>query len=284
MTRQTDIHNSIRKAYEALPKNQQKIADFFIDNLELAPFLSVHEVAKASASSVASVVRFAQRIGYSGYSDMRDTIGRTLQDKLKNEDVFSVQQVPATGDDALTLVANQDLKNIGETMNLIKREVFHRAVDYLLKAENVYTAGLGISYLMAHILAYQLNQVGKKAQPFRQGSTSFSEQLLFADKKDVLVTISFPPYYQETIDAARIAHEKKMTVIAITNKSSAPVALYADATLMVKSDNLLFTNSFAAMAVVINALSTACAIRNKVQARKMLRNLNEASKTRIYTP
>ena len=284
MKRSTEMRHRIRDGYNTLPKNHQKIADFFLDNEDLIPFLSVHEIAKASTASVASIVRFSRRIGFSGYSDMRDTVSRALQHKLKNEDVFPAVQPPATGEDTLSLVGNQDIKNIGDTLSLIKRDVFQRAVDLILDAPQVHTVGLGISYLMANILAYQLNQVGKKATAFRQGSTTFAEQILFADKGDALVGISFPPYYQETVDAVRLAREKKMTVIAITNKSSAPAAMYADAALIVKSENVLFTNSFAAMAMLINAISTECAVRDKARARTMLHQANEATKDRIFTP
>jgi len=137
---------------------------------------------------------------------------------------------------------------------------------------------------MAHILAYQLNQVGKKAAAFRQGSTTFAEEILLADKGDVLVGISFPPYYQETVDAIRQAREKKIAVIAITNKSSAPAAMYADTALIVKSENVLFTNSFAAIAMLINAISTECAVRDKARARTTLHQANKATKNRIFVP
>lgn len=284
MKRSNKMQHRIRDEYNTLPKNHQKIADFFLDNEDLIPFLSVHEIAKASSASVASIVRFSRRIGFSGYGDMRDTVSRALQHKLKNEDVFPAMPPPAMGDDTLSLVGNQDIKNIGDTLSLIKRDVFHRAVDLILAAPQVHAAGFGISYLMAHILAYQLNQVGKKAAAFRQGSTTFAEQILLADKGDVLVGISFPPYYQETVDAVRQAREKKIAVIAITNKSSAPVAMHADETLIVKSENVLFTNSFSAMAMLINAISTECAIRDKARARTMLHQVNEATKNRIFVP
>jgi DNA-binding MurR/RpiR family transcriptional regulator len=284
MKRSTTMRTRIRDVYDTLPRNHHKIADFFLDNEDLIPFLSVHEIAKASTASVASIVRFSRRIGFSGFSDMRDTVSRALQNKLKSEDVFPADHPPIAGDDTLSIVGNQDIKNIGDTLSLIKRDAFQRAVDLLLAAPQVYTAGLGISYLMANILAYQLNQVGKKANALRQGPTTFAEQILLADKGDVLVGISFPPYYQETVDAVRLANEKKMAVIAITNKSSAPVAMHADATLIVKSENVLFTNSFAAMAMLINALSTECAVRDKVRARTMLHQSNEVTKNRIFTP
>ncbi|MCX6137916.1 MAG: MurR/RpiR family transcriptional regulator [Ignavibacteriales bacterium] len=256
MKRTSDIRHRIRDGYSALPKNHQRIADFFLDNEDLIPFLSVHEIAKASSASVASIVRFSRRIGFSGYSDMRDTISQALQHKLKHEDVFPAVHPPATGDDTLSLVGHQDIKNIGDTLSLIKRDVFRRAVNIIQAAPQVHTVGLGISYLMANILAYQLNQVGKRAQAFHQGSTTFAEQILFAHKGDVLVGMSFPPYYQETVDVVRLAREKKLGIVAITNKSSAPIAMYADATLIVKSENVLFTNSFAAMAMLINAISS----------------------------
>lgn len=284
MTRHLEVQNRIRKSYGALPQNQKKIADFFIDNLDLIPFLSVHEVAKATSSSVASIVRFSQRVGYEGYSGMREQVGTAIQKHLKKESLFPVSQKQALKGDTLTSVATQDIGNINQTLGLIERETFHRVVDLLLGSERVFTAGLGISFLMAQILAYQLNQIGVQAISLRHGSASFAEQSLYFGKNDLLVAFSFPPYSKETIDLAKLCHDRRLRVVAVTNKTTAPISFYATNSLIVKSENMLFTNSFAAIAVVVNAISTECALKNRSKAEHMLHNLNEITKNLKETP
>jgi DNA-binding MurR/RpiR family transcriptional regulator len=95
------------------------------------------------------------------------------------------------------------------------------------------------------------------------------------NKKDLLIVFSFPPYSKETVDAAQFASEKGIRVIAITNKQASPVTFFTKANLIVKSDNMLFTNSFAAISVLINAIATACAIHKKGRAQKLLKETQE---------
>jgi DNA-binding MurR/RpiR family transcriptional regulator len=63
--------------------------------------------------------------------------------------------------------------------------------------------------------------------------------------------------------------------VGITNKSSAPISRFCDVQLNVISKNMLFTNSFSAVSVVINAIATQCALSNKSKAEKMLSELNK---------
>jgi len=278
MTQYDDIKGQIRKRYGSLPKNQKKIADFIVENFDRVPFLNVQEMAASTSSSVASIVRFAQRTGFEGYKELQEEIGSTLQDRLLHPEVFTLPSQRQEKDDILTLIAQQDVKNINNTLLLIERAVFDRSIKTILKAKHVYTAGLGISYLLAEVLSYQLNQVGVSSSALRQGSTSFAEQILYFQPNDVLIVFSFPPYSQETIDAARIAEEKGNTVIAITNKENAPVTFSADSSLLVKSENMLYTNSFAAISVLINAISTQCAMKDKARAETMLAELDAIMK------
>jgi DNA-binding MurR/RpiR family transcriptional regulator len=92
------------------------------------------------------------------------------------------------------------------------------------------------------------------------------------------VAFSLPPYSNETIDAVKFAKEKGIRTIAISNKPSSPVTFYSETQLIVQSKNMLFTNSFASISVLINAIATECALRNKSKANRMLKELNEVVK------
>lgn len=274
MTQYDQIKARIRKGYNDLPKNQRKIADFIVENLEQVPFLTVQQMATSTGASVASVVRFAQRNGFEGFTELQQEIAASLQDRLKQPDVFTLASGDALPNDVLTSIAQQELKNINGTVQMNRRETFDRAVRHIVKARHVHTAGLGISFLLAEVLSYQLNQVGIPATALHQGSATFAEQVLYFHPDDVFIVLSFQPYSPETIEAARIAKEKGVKVIAITNKENAPATFHSVASLLVKSENVLYTNSFAAISVLINALSTKCALQNKKRAEAMLTELD----------
>ncbi len=283
MARYQEIKEKIRSRYNDLPKNQKKTADYIIDNFDSIPFLSVQEVSKETGISVASVVRFAQRTGFSGYSELRDAIAESLQTQLSGKMIFPLFDKQKVDEDLLTAVANQDIRNINDTLTLIERENFRKAVKEIGKANRVFTAGLGISYLLAEILAYQLTQVGIDASVFKHDYTIFHEQIMFLNKKDLVIAFSFPPYSKETIEACEYAVSKGIKVISITNKEASPVTHYSNINLVVQSENMLYTNSFAAISVVINAIATECAIKNKQRAEKTLQESSKVTENQKLT-
>jgi DNA-binding MurR/RpiR family transcriptional regulator len=235
----------------------------------------VHDLSVATGASVASVVRFSQRAGFKGFSELRDAITGSLQKELTNKQMFPLFEKRRVEEDLLTEVANLDIKNINETLNLIERSTFNYVIDRISKSERVFTAGLGISYLLSEILAYQLTQVGISSSVLQHSHTLFNEHILFLNPKDLLIVFSFPPYSKETIEAAEFASKRKIDVISITNKHASPVTFFTKANLIVKSENMLFTNSFSAISVLINAIATACAIKDKQRAKKVLKESEE---------
>jgi DNA-binding MurR/RpiR family transcriptional regulator len=275
MDRYKEIKEKITSKYNSLPKNQRKIAEYFINNFDNIPFLNVQDLSTATGASVASIVRFSQRSGFKGFSELRDSITGSLQKELHNREIFPLFERRKVEEDLLTEVANLDIKNINDTLNLVERTTFNYVIDRILKSERVFTAGLGISYLLAEILAYQLTQVGISSSVLLHSHTLFNEHILFLNPKDLLIVFSFPPYSKETIEAADYASKRKIEVISITNKHASPATFFTKANLIVRSENMLYTNSFAAISVLINAIATACAIKDQQRAKKILKESEE---------
>ena len=275
MERYKKIKEKIKSKYNSLPKNHRKIAEYFINNFDKIPFLTVQEISENTTSSVASIVRFAQRAGYKGFSELRDSIADSMQKGLHNGEIFPLLEKQKFGNDLITEVANLDIKNINDTLNQIEWKTFNSFIDQISAANRVYTGGLGISYLLAEILSYQLMQVGIDASVLKHTHTLFHEQVLFMNKKDVIVLFTFPPYSVETVDLAKFASQRGIDVFAITNRQASPITFYTKASLIVESRNMLFTNSFAAISVLINAIATSCAVKDKTRAKKILKESEE---------
>ena len=272
--RSPDLEALIQRKYAELPENQRKVADFLIRHIREAPFLSVVEIEEKSGASKATVVRLAQRLGFSGFLEMRGELIRGVQSQMKIREMFPL--LPRTSrEETLTAVANQDVKNINQTINQLDRKVFKDVARMILNAPRVYTLGLGISSLMARILAYSLSQVAIRSTSFVHDYETFIEQIHMFDRSDLLIAFSFPPYSKETIEVVRAAAGRKTPIVAVTDRVTSPVSLYAARVIPVVSQNMLFTNSFSAISVIINALTTEVALRNKSKA---LKNLKESEK------
>lgn len=77
MTMPSDIDSlreRLRRDYEGFSPAQQALARYIADHLADLPLMSAHEVARASHCSPATVVRFAQALGYNGYPDLQQIV------------------------------------------------------------------------------------------------------------------------------------------------------------------------------------------------------------------
>ncbi len=269
-----DLVELVQAKYPSLPENQRKVADFLIHNLRDVPFLSVVDIERKSGASKATVVRLTQNLGLSGFQELRSRLLAGVQSAIQQPDQFALLE-RKDHQDTLTMVARQDVRNINETIKHLDKETFHAIASKIIKASHVYTLGLGISSLMAKILAYSLNQVAVKATPFIHDYETFFEQLPFVTPDDVMIAFSFPPYSKETVDAVKLAHRRRVPIVAITDRMTSPITFYSAHVVPVRSQNMLFTNSFSAISVVINALATEVALRHKAKATQMAKELDQ---------
>lgn len=257
--------------YQRLPANQRKVADYVLQRPQDLAFLTTDSLAQKLRVSKATVVRFAQSLGYEGFADLQRRVVGAVQSNLDPVGRFVIAPKEQQPEGTLTLVAEHEVENINQTMLHLDRRTFGDVVNMLIRASRVYTMGVGISSLLAEVLAYELNQVTVDARPLSGGWMRFVEHLVFAKKNDVVVGFSFPPYSRETVEAAAYAKSRGIAVVAITDRLTSPITFQAKKVLAVRTTNMLYTNSVSAISVVINALVTEIALKNKRVAEKMFK-------------
>lgn len=269
------ISKAIRDQYPQLSKNQRRIADFVISNFDNIAFLNVNDIAENTGASVASVVRFAQRMEYEGYLAFREAVKEELKDQLRQRDLLPHLKDEQGALEILTKVANHDIDNIAQTLKNIDQDTFENVIGSILNAGTITTVGIGISNLLSSLLTYELRQIGLQANALTAGTQSFREQALGLDGDDLLIAFSFPPYSKETIDLLKFVKARDVPILTITDVATSPSALMADTVVEVTSKNYLYTNSISAVSVLINAVTTECARRNVEKTEAHLRALNE---------
>ncbi|MEE4271091.1 MAG: MurR/RpiR family transcriptional regulator [Thermoanaerobaculales bacterium] len=258
-----DVRDRILEHVGALPPQQRAIADYLLENLETVPFLSVPELARRCHASEATIVRFGQRIGFSGFAELKVALVELLQSRLGVDGVDDAQEL---SDDLIESVAAHENRNIRRTADSIDREVFSSIAERIFAADRVTTFGLGISAHIARLAAYTFVQIGIAAHALSTGYSSPREQLVTMRPNDLLLVVSLPPYSRQSLELLSAASDAGIATVALSDRLTSPTARAADLSLAVRSDNLTFTNSVAAMTMVVNALATAIASRHRDEA------------------
>jgi DNA-binding MurR/RpiR family transcriptional regulator len=70
--------------------------------------------------------------------------------------------------------------------------------------------------------------------------------------------------------------------MAFTDRMEAPVVVLSDLTLLVPGENLMYSHSIVAFAVLANALATAVAARDSAKALQRLRSAERVATSEFY--
>ncbi len=73
----------IAEQYDRLGRNQKKIADFLTQEYREAAFMNGSVLSAHLGVDPATVTRFAQRLGYTGYPDLLSEIQELVKKELK---------------------------------------------------------------------------------------------------------------------------------------------------------------------------------------------------------
>lgn len=261
---EADFQHIVIEAFHSLPPQQQLVATYMLDHLKEVPFLSVPELADRSGASEATIVRFAQRVGYAGFSSLKAVLLQAVREKVAAVP-SGAEPAPPNGD-VLEEVARLETANIGASVESLDREAMNEVADALFEARQVHTFGTGISSHLSELLAYLLSQIGLRARTLPLCHSSPLEPLIALDAGDVVVVFSFPPYARPALDVAQAAAARGATVVVMCDRATAPVAAHAHHTMAMRSTNMDFTTSFAAVSVVLSGLTTTIARRHPEEA------------------
>ncbi|WP_243334767.1 MurR/RpiR family transcriptional regulator [Mesoterricola sediminis] len=257
-----------------LSSSQRRIADCILARMGDAAFWGVEEMAEHSQSSVATVVRFAQKLGYSGFLELRQAL--VAQARKRDKSGERLFQAPEEAAATLLEVARRDVANIEQMVHGVNEALLQEVVRSLKSARHRVAVGRGVSAIMAGQLAYLLTQAGL---PTVEGSPAdFAAQASNLDAGDLLIAFSFHPYSTETLDAAAYARKKGIRILAFTDKLGAPIARLADATLPVAGENLLYSHSLAAFSVLSHGIATALAASEREEAIRRVREADRVAK------
>ncbi|MCU0234010.1 MAG: MurR/RpiR family transcriptional regulator [Thermoanaerobaculales bacterium] len=272
-TRETGFRDLVAREGATMPRQQRSIADYVLEHLTTVPFLSVPELARRVGVSEATVVRFAQRLGYPGFSELKVELVELLQQQLRQGADGPAEDVVL---DVLGAVAELEVANIRRTVDALDRRVVAEVAEAFFAADGVFSFGMGVSAHLAELAAYSLLQIGLRASCLSTRFSSPREQLVAVTPRDLVLVFSLPPYSRQALEVLDEARRIGVPAVAVTDRVTAPAARLARWVLPVKSDNMMFTNAIAAVTVLLNALATEVAAGHREQAVAALSRINRA--------
>ena len=263
MEKPVDLIKVIQNNFNSLSKGQKLIAEFIMNDYEKAAFMTAATLGETVGVSESTVVRFANTLGFDGYRELQKELQELIRNKLTTVQRISLSNEFSDYENALKRVVKKDMDNMERIFNEMDYKAFEKAVEMTLEANTVYILGLRSSSFLAGYLAFYLNFLLDDVKLITAGPNDVFEQLLKADKKDVVIGISYPRYSKRTLEALDYTKEKGCRIIGITDSLLSPAAQYADTTLIASSNMLSFVDSLVAPMSLINGFIVAVSMEKK---------------------
>jgi len=267
----------------SLPANQKNVANFFLEHKDFLALIPIQDVAREASVSKASVVRFARSLGFRGYKELKENLSESLKNRLSPTEQYrmAASEMEKTPD-VLKLVVNNVTDNIHATIKSLDYRTFSNAVDAIIAAQHIYCFGLELSSHLSRLMTFLLRLYSYDAHALSMDTARFQEQIAFFTPRDLVIAFSFSPYSRETVEAVYFAKDKGIPSIAFTDTKIAPIRGCATYCIQIKTDNIMFSNSLGAVAVVINAIITELNFRDKERTLRALQIIEESIKDDRY--
>lgn len=278
-----DLVERLKASYPALSDSHKRVAEYLLDNVESAAFLTAGRLGAAAGVSESTVVRFAMALGYQGWPDLQRVLAVMVRARL--DTVTRLRMSSGGLETTVHEVLTTDAENLQRTMSELDPGVFGQVVDTLTQARDIYVLGLRSAQSLAVFLTFYLQTIGKSARMVSQGTRSAFEELDAAGAEDVVLAISFPRYSSMTVRAFQYAKDLGAKTIALTDSAFSPLAQAADLTLVARTGINSFIESFVAPLSVINAIITAIGRKDEGATLKSLEKFEEiCAKNHVYWP
>ncbi len=273
MSDKPNLLRTIQTSYNRMSKGQRIIAEFMINNYDKAAFMTASALGNTLNISESTVVRFANTLGYSGYRELQKELQEVVKNKLTTVQRMSIAEGLSKGEYNYAKVMESDIDNIKKTISEIDKNSINKAADLFIESNNIYVIGLRSSTFLAGYLCFYLNFLFSNVKLITAGPNDVFEQLVKADKNDVVMGITFPRYSKKTIEALDYAKSKGCSIISLTDSLISPASSKSDVSLIAKSDMISFVDSLVAPMSLINAFIIALGEKKKVDINSYFEEL-----------
>ncbi|HQY94458.1 MurR/RpiR family transcriptional regulator [Caldilinea sp.] len=213
---------------DALPKlkgSAQKAAQYIVNSPRETINLTITELGVRAGVSEASIVRFAQSLGYSGFHALKIGLAEDLVSPmlLVHEDL-TPDDGPAS---AVQKAMTAGMRSLEDTVRILQMPVLEAVVQALCSAQTIELFASGNSIPLAMDLNFRLTKIGLHSR-FSIDPTVQEMYASLTSPADVAVGISHTGSSKDTVYALELAKQRGARTICITNHSDSPLTRYGD--------------------------------------------------------
>jgi DNA-binding MurR/RpiR family transcriptional regulator len=249
-----DVISNLRRRYDELTHSQKRIAELIVDDPAFVAFATVDKVAARLGVSPSTIVRFAYRIGLSGYPELQEQVRtNVLRDLRSTESADAGEATSHLGEGIVAASLRRDLEILATTAKRVETAEIDKATGILARARRVGVVGGVTAFSIASYAAIALDRVRPDVVLIGAHSLPTGPLLDLGDW-DAVLAFGFPPYAQSTIDAVKAAKKRGAAIVAVSDSPISPLREGVDVLLPAVVSGVGAQNSLVAAMAIANAI------------------------------
>ncbi len=228
-----DFERRLGERAASLTPSERRIGETILADAQLVAFGTVADVAEAARVGTATVVRFAVKLGFDGYSQLQAAVQGEVSGQLRP----AVERIrdQRLGDDTLAARhADVEVANVRVTLDAIRladgRSVVTRLADEhapVLVLSGVASRGVALQFVG------DLEQLRPGVQLLDGNQIDIVRTLALAGPDVTVVVLDLRRYERWLIDALMLARDRGAWTVALTDNVLSPLASMADRSFVV---------------------------------------------------
>jgi DNA-binding MurR/RpiR family transcriptional regulator len=262
------IAEQLAAAAERFSPAERRVAEVVASDPHAVAFGTVAELARRSRTSGPTVVRFAARLGFSGFVDLQAAAQDEIADALRPA-AARIRERPAT--DVVGQALTADVENVRSTLEAVDADEFAAAVALLGDQRRpVFVLAGEIAHGAGESFVTQLDLLREGVTAVSGSPVRVSRQVAQIGRDAVVVAIEHRRYERWLIETLARTRTAGADVIAVTDSALSPVATGARATFAVSARGVGPFDSYVGTMSLLHALLAGVAARLRKSATARL--------------
>lgn len=266
LTPTSHVLDALVAGLDHLTPEMRKAAVYVLENPNDISVSSIREMAEAAAVKPNTLVRMARSVGFDGYDDFREPFKEAVRSGAANfpdrarwlQEIRQRGQLGALYADIVSSI----LKNVETTFAGISESDLKSAAQTIWSSRQTFTLGVGVNAANAQNFTYLASTGMVQFHAIPKVGSVATDDLAWADQRDVLIAITSKPYRSEVLEAVAVAREQCVKIIGISDSPASPIITQADYGFVIQTETpQFFPSSVTTIALLETLLSfvVACA-------------------------
>ena len=244
-----DIH----ACYAQLSPQFQAGARYLVDHPDDVAVSSMRSIATRAKVQSSALVRLAQQLGFAGWPELKSI----FVERLRGGPAGYAAKAGALAGKSTELVSEVfavQQRNLAATESA-SHAALQAAAGLLEAASRVHVAGFRAAHPIAYTFHYLYRLLRPSVQLLSGQGGTLEMDLRALQAGEAVLVASFAPYSSEALLVANSARQAGCLVVAISDSAMSPLALQADASIVIAVDSPSFFPSIVAGIAVVESLA-----------------------------